>query len=73
MSNIISPSREKSIGSRVRKMRVRLSLTQRELAWTAGVSEKDIKLLERNVPVILDCKRKVLKTLWGEMAIREHR
>ncbi len=72
MSNVVSPSREKSIGSRVRKMRMRLHLTQRELAWAAGVSEKDIELLERDVPVILDCKRRVLKTLWGKLASPEH-
>ncbi len=72
MSNMVSPGREQSMGFRVRKMRLRLGLTQQELARAAGASEKDIKLLERDVPVILDCKRRVLKILWGKMAISAH-
>jgi DNA-binding XRE family transcriptional regulator len=52
-------------------MRVRQGLTQQELACAVGVLEKDIKLLERNVPATLDFRRKVFKTLWGKMAIRE--
>ncbi len=72
MSNMVSLGREQSVGSRVRQMRVRLGLTQQDLAYAVGVSEKDIKLLERDVPVTLDCKRRVLKTLWGKITIREH-
>ena len=72
MSNMASLGREQSVGSQARKMRVRLGLTQQELACAVGVSEKDIRLLERDVPVTLDCKRRVLKTLWGKMTIREH-
>lgn len=72
MSNMVSLDRKPSVGSRVREMRVRLGFTQKELACAVGVSEKDIKLLERDVPVALDCKRRVLKTLWEKVTIREH-
>ncbi len=72
MSNIASPGREQSVGSQVRKMRVRLGLTQQELACAVDASEKDIGLLERDVPVTLDFRRRVFKTLWGKMTIREH-
>ncbi len=56
--------REPSVGSQAREMRVRLGLTQQELACAVGVPERHIKLLERDAPVTLDCKRKVLKELW---------
>ncbi len=60
MSNKVSLGNEQTVGSRVGKMRVRLGLTQQELAYVVGVSEKDIKLFERDMPVTLDCERRVL-------------
>ena len=71
MSNMVSPSRELSVGFQAREMRVILGLTQQELACSVGVSEQDIKLLERGEPVTLDCKRTVLKTLWEKTTIRK--
>lgn len=63
--------REPSVGSQAREMRVRLCLTQKELASSVGVPERDIKLLERDAPVTLDCKRKVLKALWEKTTIHK--
>ena len=72
MSNMVSAGCKRSVGSQTREMRVILGLTQQELACAVGVSEKDIKLLERDVPVTLDCKRRVLKTLWEKTTIHKH-
>ncbi len=70
MGNKASLGREPSVGSQAREMRVRMSLTQQELACAVGVSEKDIKLLEQDVPVTPDCKIRVLKTLWEKTTIK---
>ncbi len=73
MSDTTSFVREPSVGSRAREMRVILGLTQKELACVVGVSEKDIKLLERDLPVILDYKRDILKALWEQTTIYKHK
>ncbi|MEE8419335.1 MAG: hypothetical protein V3S02_04405 [Dehalococcoidales bacterium] len=72
MNDTILIGREASVGSQAREMRVRLGLTQQELACAVGVAEKDIKLLERDVPVTLDCKRTVLKALWEKATVHNH-
>ncbi len=64
--------REPTVSSQAREMRVRLGLTQKELACAAGVTEKDIKSLERDLPVTSDCKTTVLKTLWEKTTIPKH-
>lgn len=61
-------ARESSIGSLARRVRTAQHLTQRELAEVAGVSQKDIDLLEHNLPVTLDVKRRLLKELWARKA-----
>lgn len=60
-----------SVGSQAREMRVKLELTQQELACEVGVSEEEIKLLEQDLPVTLACKTRVLKTLWERTTIRK--
>ena len=54
-----------SIGSQVRKLRVSCKLTPQQLAEAAGVSTKEVNLLEKDMPVQLDSKRKVFKELWA--------
>jgi transcriptional regulator with XRE-family HTH domain len=54
-----------SIGSQVRKLRISIHLTQQQLAEAAGVSTEEVNLLEQNLPVPLDSKRKVFKELWA--------
>lgn len=70
MDSKVSLSLEPSVGSRAREMRVSLDLTQQELACAAGVSENDIKLLEQDIPAALNCKTRVLKTLWEKAMIK---
>lgn len=72
MSNMISFAHEPSVGFHTREMRVRLGLTQQELARTVGVSEEDIKLLERNLPIELGFKIRALKFLWEQTAIQRN-
>ena len=49
----------------VKISRYLLRLTQYELAELAEVTHNDIELLEQGAPVVLDTKRKILKTLWA--------
>ncbi len=64
MSKILSADRKASIGSEARKLRISLRLTQRELAHVAGVSPKDVALLERDQHLPLDRKLNILQELW---------
>ena len=68
MFEVPSVSQESSIGFKVRKLRVSRLLTQRELADMARVSQKDVSLLEHNLPVRLDAKRRILKELYARKA-----
>ncbi len=70
MSSMISLAHEPSVGFHTREMRARLGLTPQALSRTAGVSEEDIKLLDRNLPVELGVKIRVLKLLWEQTAIQ---
>jgi len=65
MPQVITFARETSIGPRARNIRMALRLTQRELADIAGVSQEDVDLFERNMPVPLQAKRKLVKELWA--------
>jgi DNA-binding transcriptional regulator YiaG len=58
--------REPSITNRIRKLRVAVNLTRNELARLAGVSEEDVNLYERGLPVCLDSRRRMLKVLWAK-------
>ena len=57
-----------SLGSKARRLRISLLLTQRELANLAGVSPEEVRLLEQNLPLRMDAKRKLLKELWTRRA-----
>jgi DNA-binding XRE family transcriptional regulator len=54
-----------STGLKVRRQRICSLLTQQELAELAGVPRKHVDLLERNLPVPLDSKRRILKEIWA--------
>ena len=58
--------REPSIGSKAKRLRVAVHLTRRALAQLAGVSEEEVYLYEYDLPVCLDCRRRILKELWAK-------
>ena len=68
MTEVLSVSQESSLGFEIRKLRVSRRLTRKELANMAQVSQKDISLLEHNLPVQLDVKRRLFKELWASKA-----
>jgi len=59
-------TRETKIGTDARKLRVSLRISRQELAVMAGVSLQAVNLFERNSPVALDFKRRILKELWAQ-------
>ena len=61
----ITPIPKSSIGDWARSVRMALQLTQLELANMTGVSLQEVNLFEKNFPVILDTRRKLLKVLWA--------
>ncbi len=56
---------EESLGVKAMRLRISQRLTRQELANRAGVSTNDVDLLEHNLPLRLDTKRKLLKELWA--------
>ena len=71
MTPAVVAERELSLGFRVRRLRLSQLLTTEELATLAGVSQEEVHLLEDNLPVRLDAKRKLLKVLWARRANRQ--
>ena len=68
MTEVLTFTQEASLGFKIRRLRVAQLLTQLELADMAGISQEDVDLLEHNLPVTLDTKRKLLKILWARKA-----
>jgi transcriptional regulator with XRE-family HTH domain len=68
MAGVQISTREPSIATRARKLRLSCLLTQQELAVAAGVSKDEVNRLEHGLPLILDSKRKILKELWSKKA-----
>jgi transcriptional regulator with XRE-family HTH domain len=54
-----------SVGIKVKRLRISFLLTRQELADLAGVPQEHVELLEQNLPVPLDSKRRILKELWA--------
>jgi transcriptional regulator with XRE-family HTH domain len=54
-----------SAGQKVKRLRVANLLTQQELAELAGVPLVHVDLLEQDLPLPLDSRRRILKELWG--------
>ena len=65
MPRVITFTQESAIGPWAKRVRKALRLTQQELAEIAGVSREDVDLLEHNLPVRLDAKRKLIRELWA--------
>ena len=68
MTAVLSVDQELSLGFKARRLRVSQLLTQHELANIAGVSQDEVSLLEHNLPLRLDAKRKLLRELWARKA-----
>jgi transcriptional regulator with XRE-family HTH domain len=54
-----------STGVKAKRLRISFLLTRQELADLAGVPQGHVELLERNLPVPLDSKRRIMKALWA--------
>ena len=72
MTKTITVERNSSLGRWAKRVRVALNLTQSELANMAGVSLQEVILFEKNLPVILDTRRKLLKILWSARGALYH-
>ena len=68
MPEVLSVNHELSLGFKAKRLRVSQLLTQQELANMAGVSQEEVNLLEHDMPLQLDAKRKLLKELWARRA-----
>lgn len=68
MASFRISTREPSLATQVKKLRLSCLLTQEELAQAAGVSRKEVNRLEQGLPLILNSKRKILKELWARKA-----
>ena len=68
MTAVLSIDQALSLGFKARRLRVSQMLTQQELANMAGVLKEDVSLLEHNLPLRLDSKRKLLRELWARKA-----
>ena len=68
MTTVPTFTQESSPGFKARKLRVSSLMTQQELADMAGVSQEEVNLFERDLPLPLDSKRKILKELWARKA-----
>ncbi len=66
MNAIQVKTREPSIGTKVKRLRLSRLLTQQELADGAGVSKTEVNRFESGLPLPLNSKRKILKELWAE-------
>jgi DNA-binding XRE family transcriptional regulator len=61
---------EPTMGTRVKRLRLLRLLTQQELADEAGVSRDEVDCFEQGLPVILNSRRKILKELWADRAVK---
>jgi len=68
MKRVTTSALESSVGFKARRLRISQLLTQQELANLAGVFLEEVDLFERNLPLPLDAKRKILKELWAKKA-----
>ena len=57
--------RETSTGAMVKRLRSASFLTPKKLAVLAGVTPAEVRLFERDLPVKLDSRRRILKELWA--------
>jgi hypothetical protein len=65
MSAVLTLTRQTSLGFKARKLRIAGHITRQRLAFLAGVTVEDIDLFERSLPLPLDYKRRILRSLWA--------
>ena len=65
MITVLTEKKE-SLGYQALILRLSQKLTQQELANLADVSQREVYLFERNLPVNLDIRRRLLKVLWAK-------
>ncbi len=53
-------------GEKARQRRIASLLTRQQLADLAGVPAEHVNLFERDLPVPLDSKRRILQQLWAK-------
>ncbi len=61
-ATVIQPE---TVGSRARRLRLALRLTQYELSSRSGVPRAAISSFEHNIPVVLDARRRIFKELFA--------
>jgi|WetSurMetagenome_2_1015567.scaffolds.fasta_scaffold1352972_2 predicted transcriptional regulator len=54
----------------VKKLRVAEQLSQKDLAFLAGVYQEDVHRIEHEIPLQLETKLKILKTLYAKRLLR---
>ncbi|MHB8104805.1 MAG: hypothetical protein ACYDG5_04620 [Dehalococcoidales bacterium] len=65
MSAVLTLSKESSRGFQARKLRLAGHITRQKLAYLSGISAEAIDLFERDLPIPLDYRRRILQTLWA--------
>lgn len=55
-----------SLGFKTRRLRISLRLTRHDLAILGGVPLEEVGLLEKNMPVKLGTKLKILRVVWAQ-------
>jgi len=68
MTTVLSVDQKLSLGFKARRLRLSRLLTTQELASMAGVSQEDVSLLENNLPLQPDSKRKLFRALRARKA-----
>lgn len=64
-SAVLTYTRESLLGTKARKLRIALHLSQKELADMVAVPVEAVDLFEHNLPLPLDYKRRILRELWA--------
>jgi transcriptional regulator with XRE-family HTH domain len=57
-------------GEKARQQRVAALLTRQQLADLAGIPVEHVNLFERDLPVPLDSKRRILRELWARREVQ---
>lgn len=70
MREVLSIDQKTSFGKILRNIRRSLQLTQREAAESLGVTTKEVGLFERDLPVQLAAKIRILRQLCPEKVIK---
>jgi transcriptional regulator with XRE-family HTH domain len=65
MTTSLTYKHKTKLGSEARKLRIAQHLTRQRLAEMAGVPREAVDLFERNLPLPLDNKRRILRALWA--------